>query len=102
MKNQKIIEIKIRDGFLIDDLGKARMLLNGASFKIYTIFYFECAGIIPFSPQYFKDNFNVYKGTAHKAFAELQEKGYIVNAEENRYIFYSAGAPIWLFLKIVL
>ena len=94
MKNQKIIEITIRDGFIIGDLRKARMLLNGASFKIYTIFYFECAGIIPFSPQYFKDNFNVYKGTAHKAFAELQEKGYIVHAEENHYIFYSAGALI--------
>ena len=94
MKNQKIIEIKIRHGFLIDDLRKARMLLNGASFKIYTIFYFECVGIIPFSPQYFKDNFNVYKGTAHKAFAELQEKGYITHVSDNHYIFYSAGAPI--------
>ena len=38
--NQKIIEIKIRDGFLIEDLRKARLLLNGASFKIYTILYY--------------------------------------------------------------
>ena len=94
MKNQKIIEIRVRDGYLREDNKKARKLLNGASFKIYTIFYFECAGIIPFSPQYFKDNFNVYKGTAHKAFAELQEKGYIAHVSDNNYIFYSAGAPI--------
>ena len=92
--NQKIIEIKIRDGFLIDDLKKARALLNGASFKIYTIFYFECSGLIPFSPQYIQDNFGISKSSTHRAFAELQEKGYIVHAEENHYIFYSAGAPI--------
>ena len=92
--NQKIIEIKIRDGFLIEDLRKARLLLNGASFKIYTIFYFECAGIIPFSPQYIQDNFDISKSSAHRAFIELQEKGYIVHAENNHYIFYSAGAPI--------
>ena len=92
--NQKIIEIRIRDGFLIDDLKKARTLLNGASFKIYTILYFECAGIIPFSPQYIQDNFGISKSSAHRAFAELQEKGYIAHVSDNYYIFYSAGAPI--------
>lgn len=92
--NQKIIEIRIRDGYLREDNKKARKLLNGAAYKLYNILYFECTGIIPFSPQYIQDNYGLSKSSTHRAFTELQEKGYIVHAEENHYIFYSAGAPI--------
>ena len=92
--NQKIIEIRIRDSYLREDNKKARKLLNGAAYKLYNILYFECAGIVPFSPQYIQDNYGLSKSSTHRAFTELQEKGYIVHAEENHYIFYSAGTPI--------
>lgn len=92
--NQKIIEIRVRDGYLREDNKKARKLLNGAAYKLYNILYFECAGIIPFSPQYIQDNFGISKSSVHRAFAELQEKGYIAHVSDNHYIFYSAGTPI--------
>ena len=35
--NQKIIEIRVRDGYLREDNKKARKLLNGAAYKLYNI-----------------------------------------------------------------
>lgn len=94
MKNKNMLEIRVRNGYLREDNKKARRLLNGAAYKLYNVLCYECGSLIPFSPQYIQDIEGMNRGTAHKAFTELQEKGYIVHAEENHYIFYSAGAPI--------
>ena len=92
--NQRTIEINIRENQLKEDNVKARATLNGAAYKLYSFFCDIGNTIIAFSPAYLQRTENMNRGTAHKAFAELQEKGYIVHAEDNHYIFYSAGALI--------
>ena len=92
--NQRTIEINVREKHIKEDNIKARTILNGAAYKLYSFFCDTGNTTIAFSPTYLKITENMNRGTAHKAFAELQEKGYIAHVEENHYIFYSAGAPI--------
>ena len=92
--NQRTIEINVREKHIKEDNIKARTILNGAAYKLYSFFCDTGNTTIAFSPTYLKITENMNRGTAHKAFAELQEKGYIVHASDNHYIFYSAGAPI--------
>ena len=92
--NQRTIEINVREKHIKEDNIKARTILNGAAYKLYSFFCDTGNTTIAFSPTYLKITENMNRGTAHKAFAELQEKGYIVHVSDNHYIFYSAGAPI--------
>ena len=81
--NQRTIEINVREKHIKEDNIKARTILNGAAYKLYSFFCDTGNTTIAFSPTYLKITENMNRGTAHKAFAELQEKGYIVHAEEN-------------------
>lgn len=92
--NQRTIEINVREKHIKEDNIKARTILNGAAYKLYSFFCDTGNTTIAFSPTYLKITENMNRGTAHKAFAELQEKGYIAHVSDNHYIFYSAGAPI--------
>ena len=92
--NQRTIEINVREKHIKEDNIKARTILNGAAYKLYSFFCDTGNTTIAFSPTYLKITENMNRGTAHKAFAELQEKGYIAHISDNHYIFYSAGAPI--------
>lgn len=92
--NQRTIEINIREEHIKEDNIKARATLNGAAYKLYSFFCDIGNTTIAFSPTYLQRTENMNRGTAHKAFAELQEKGYIAHVSDNHYIFYSAGAPI--------
>ena len=91
--NQRTIEINVREKHIKEDNIKARTILNGAAYKLYSFFCDTGNTTIAFSPTYLKITENMNRGTAHKAFAELQEKGYIAHVSDNHYIFYSAGAP---------
>lgn len=72
----------------IDNIAAASKNLNGVAFKLYCYLlsnenYFSLA----FSPQDFVNNFGGTVKSAQTAFAELEQKGYIICREKNTFVF---------------
>ena len=72
-----------------DSIIKAANELNGAAYKLYTFLMTNADGYeLDLSPQYIENTYGMGRGTVHKALKELEEKGYLKQITENKYVLY--------------
>ena len=72
-----------------DSIIKAANELNGAAYKLYTFLMINADGYeLDLSPQYIENTYGMGRGTVHKALKELEEKGYLKQITENKYVLY--------------
>lgn len=83
--------MKVNNLFLCvyqENLCEAMKNLTHTAFKVYVCLLFNRSGYtIEFSPAYINQLCGLHPDTIRKAFKELQEKGYVVAANETQTLF---------------